>query len=62
MKKFLLYALAIVCYSVVVVLLRNSDSEIPNWVFWVLSFVFVGILGFISGIGKGGDDTTDASQ
>ena len=53
MKKLLMYAVAIVVYSVVVVLMRHSDSEIPNWVFWVLSFLLILVLGWIRNIGKG---------
>jgi len=49
----MLYAVSIVVYSVVVVLIRHSDSEIPNWVFWVLSFLLIGVLGWIRNIGKG---------
>lgn len=52
MKKYLLYSVVIVIYSVIVVLLRHSSSSIPNWVFWALSFALVLILGLIGNIGK----------
>lgn len=52
MKKYLLYAVAIVVYSVVVVLLRHSDATIPNWVMWAFSFLLIAVLGWISNIGK----------
>lgn len=52
MKKFLLYAVAIVIYSVIVVALRHSGSGIPNWVFWVICFLLIGVLSWIGNIGK----------
>lgn len=57
MKKYFLYAVAIVIFSVVVVLLRYSDTIIPNWVMWALSFLLIAVLGWISTIGK--DNTED---
>ena len=52
MKKYLLYAVAIVIYSIVVVLLRHSDATIPNWVMWALSFLLIAVLSWISNIGR----------
>ena len=49
--KIFLYAIAIVVFSVVMVFLRHTDG-VPNWVFWVMSFVFVAVLGWIRGIGS----------
>ena len=62
MKKYLLYAVAIVAYSIVVVLMRHSDAEIPNWVFWALSFVLIAALGWIGSIGKGDDADKDEPE
>ena len=52
MKKFLLYAVTIVIYSVVVVLLRHSDVTIPSWVLWALSLLLIVVLRWIRNIGK----------
>ena len=51
MKKYLLYGLAIVAYSVAVVLMRHSEAEIPNWVYWAMSFVLIAALGCIGSTG-----------
>lgn len=51
MKKYLLYGLAIVAYSVAVVLMRHSEAEIPNWVYWAMSFVLIAALGWIGSTG-----------
>ena len=50
MKKYLNIwsLLAIVVYSVVVVLLRHSSMDIPNWVMWVLAFVLIAVVEFAS--------------
>ena len=31
---------------------RTFSTELPNWVYWVLSFIFIIILGRVGNIGK----------
>ena len=59
MKRYLLYAVAIVIYSVIVVALRHSGSGIPNWVFWIISFLLIGVLSWIGNIGKDDSDSPE---
>lgn len=62
MKKFLLYAVAIVVYSVVVVLLRHSEMDIPGWIFWVLGFVLILAVSLIGKTGKSNPTQKDSSE
>ena len=62
MKKYLLYAVTIVVYSVAIVLLQRSDAEIPNWLFWVLSIALVAVLAWIHSIGKGYSEKSEEKK
>lgn len=44
MKKYLFYALAIIVYSVITVLLRYSGWEAAGFLCWVLAFALVAVL------------------
>ena len=50
-KKLLLYALTIIVYAIIIFLLR-VNFELPNWVYWVLSFLFIATLSAIRGSGN----------